>query len=63
MQSTGYRNYRQTDRRHKPVCENEDVTALWNQGLHTETKLMANRPDILVIKITNKKIIKTHAYR
>jgi hypothetical protein len=20
----------------KPVCEHEDVTVLWNQGLHTE---------------------------
>jgi hypothetical protein len=46
-----------TDRRHKQVCENEDVTTIWNQRLHTERGLMANRPDKL--KVMNKKIIKT----
>jgi hypothetical protein len=52
---------RQTDRRHKPECENEDVTALRIEGLHTEREIMANRPDI--IKVINNKIIKRRAYR
>jgi hypothetical protein len=29
-----------------------DVTVLWNQAIHTETKVTANRPDII---IKNKK--------
>jgi hypothetical protein len=29
----------------KSVCENEDVTVLWNQGVHTDRKVTANRPD------------------
>jgi hypothetical protein len=36
----------------KPVCEEGDVTVLWNQVVHTDRKVMANRPDI---KIKNKK--------
>jgi hypothetical protein len=35
-----------------PVCEHEDVTVLWNQEVHTDTEVMANRPDII---IKNKK--------
>jgi len=34
------------------VCENGDVTMLWNQAVHTEGEVTANRPDIL---IKNKK--------
>jgi hypothetical protein len=37
---------------HKPVSEHEGVTELWNQGVHTDRKVTANRPDIL---IKNKK--------
>jgi hypothetical protein len=36
----------------EPLCEHEDVTALWNQGVHTEREATANRPDII---IKNKK--------
>ena len=36
----------------KPVCEEGDVTVLWNQAVHTERKVTANRPDII---IKNKK--------
>jgi hypothetical protein len=36
----------------KPVCEHEDVTVLWNQGVHTDREVTANRPDII---IKNKK--------
>ena len=28
-------------------CENEDVTVLWNLGVHTDRKVTANRPIIL----------------
>ena len=35
----------------KPVCE-EDVTVLWNQAVHTDREVKANRPDII---IKNKK--------
>jgi hypothetical protein len=35
----------------KPVYE-EDVTALWNQAVHTDREVTANRPDII---IKNKK--------
>jgi hypothetical protein len=36
----------------KPVTEHEDVTVLWNQGIQTDRKVLANRPDII---IKNKK--------
>jgi len=34
------------------VCEDGDVTVLWNQAVHTKREVTANRPDI---KIKNKK--------
>jgi hypothetical protein len=40
--------------RPEPVCEHEGVTDLWNQGVHTERKVTANRPDI-IIKNKNEK--------
>ena len=36
----------------KPVCEKGDVTVLWNQAVHTDREVTANRPDII---IKNKK--------
>ena len=36
----------------KPVCEERDVTVLWNQAVHTDGEVRANRPDII---IKNKK--------
>jgi hypothetical protein len=36
----------------KPVYEEGDVTVLWNQAVHTERKVTANKPDII---IKNKK--------
>ena len=36
----------------KPVCEDGDVTVLWNQAVLTDRKITANRPDII---IKNKK--------
>ena len=36
----------------KPVCEEGDVTVLWNQAVHTDREVTANRSDII---IKNKK--------
>jgi len=36
----------------KPVCEEGDVTVLWDQAVHTDREVRANRPDI---RIKNKK--------
>jgi len=36
----------------KPVYEEEDVTVLWNQAVHTDREVTANRPGII---IKNKK--------
>jgi len=36
----------------KPVCEEGDVTVLWNRAVHTDREVTANRPDIV---IKNKK--------
>jgi len=32
----------------KPVCEVGDVTVLWNQAVHTDREVTANRPDIII---------------
>jgi len=32
----------------KPVYEVGDVTVLWNQAVHTDTEVTANRPDIII---------------
>ena len=36
----------------RPVCEEGDVTVLWNQAVHKDREVTANRPDII---IKNKK--------
>ena len=36
----------------KPVYEEGDFTVLWNQAVHTDKEVTANRPDII---IKNKK--------
>jgi len=36
----------------KPVYEEGDVTVLWNQAVHTDREVTADRPDII---IKNKK--------
>ena len=41
----------------KPVHEKGDVTVLWNQAVHTDREVTANRPDII---IKNKK--RKHAH-
>jgi hypothetical protein len=30
------------------VCEKGDVTVLWNQAVHTDREVTANRPDIII---------------
>jgi hypothetical protein len=37
----------------KAACEHENVTVLWNQEVHTDTDVMANRPGIIITKIQN----------
>jgi len=32
----------------KPVYEEGDVTELWNQAVHTDREVTANRPDIII---------------
>ena len=39
----------------KPVYEEGDVTVLWNQAVHTDREVAANRPDI-IIKNNKEKI-------
>jgi hypothetical protein len=36
----------------KPVCQHEDITVLWNQGVQTDREVLENRPDRI---IKNKK--------
>ena len=56
MQSLRHRNHRQMVHTHmpKPVYEKVDVTVLWNQAVHTDREVTANRPDI-IIKNTKEK--------
>jgi len=44
----------------KPVFEEGDVTVLWNQAIHTDRKVRANRPDVI---IKNKKRENMHTDR
>jgi len=44
----------------KPVCEEGDITVLWNQAVHTDREFTANRPDII---IKNKKEENMHTDR
>jgi hypothetical protein len=31
----------------KSVCQHEDITVLWNQGIQSDREVLANRPDII----------------
>jgi len=33
---------------HQPVYVQEDITVLWNQAVHTDREVTANRPDIII---------------
>jgi hypothetical protein len=37
------------------VYEEEDVTVLWNQAVHTDRDVTANRPDIIIKNKKEKK--------
>ena len=39
----------------KPVYDKGDVTVLWNQAVHTDSEVTANRPDIIIKNIKEKK--------
>ena len=39
----------------KPLHEEGDVTVLWNQAVHTDRKVTANRPDIIIKNTKQKK--------
>jgi hypothetical protein len=41
----------------KPVCEEGGVTVLWNQAVHTEREVTANRPDMIIINKKEKTCI------
>jgi hypothetical protein len=32
----------------KPMYEKGDVTVLWNQAVHTDREVTANKPDIII---------------
>jgi hypothetical protein len=32
----------------KLVCEHENITVVWNQGIQTDREVLANRPDIII---------------
>jgi hypothetical protein len=38
----------------KPVCQHEDITVLWNQGIQTDGEVLANRLDIIIKNIKDK---------
>jgi hypothetical protein len=38
----------------KPVCEEGDVTMLWNQAVHTDREITANRP-VTIMKNNKEK--------
>jgi hypothetical protein len=40
----------------KPVYEKGDVTVLWNQAVHTDREVTANRPDIITLDNKFQKI-------
>ena len=39
----------------KPVYEQEDVTVLWNQAVHTNREVTKNGPDIIIKKKRREK--------
>ena len=47
-----HNNNNNNNNNNKPVCEDGDVTVLWNEAVHTDREVTANRPDII---IKNKK--------
>jgi len=42
---------------HKPVCEHEGFTVLWNQVVHTDSKVTANKPDMIIKTKKTKRVL------
>jgi len=40
--------YSNNNNNNKPVYEEGDVTALWNQAVHTDREVTGNKPDIII---------------
>jgi hypothetical protein len=38
----------------KSVCQHEDITVLWNQGVQTDREVLANRPNIIIKNMRDK---------
>jgi hypothetical protein len=38
----------------KAVCQHEDITVVWNQGIQTYREVLANRPDIIIKNMKDK---------
>jgi hypothetical protein len=38
----------------KPVCQHEDITVLWNQGIQTDREVLANRTDVIIKNMKDK---------
>jgi hypothetical protein len=38
----------------KPVCQHEDITVLWNQGIQTDREVLPNRPDLIIKNMKDK---------
>jgi hypothetical protein len=38
----------------KTICYYEDITVLWNEGVQTDTEVLANRSDIIIKNKTDK---------
>jgi hypothetical protein len=52
MQSTRHRKDRNmVTHTLKPVGEDEDVTVVWNQGIHINREIKTNNPNIIIIII------------
>jgi hypothetical protein len=32
----------------KSVCQHEDISEVWNQGIQSDRDVLANRPDIII---------------
>jgi hypothetical protein len=38
----------------KPVCQHEDITVLWNQGVQTDREVLENTPNIIIKNMKDK---------
>ena len=50
-------------RKPKPLCGHEGVTVLWNQGVHTDREVIANRPDVIIENKKKENTVYCHAKR